>query len=255
MTASIVPEPGLDRAARHRQQADRPQPVAAPPHPLLRLQRQAGNAAVARLVQRLQDNAVQRVPDGAVQRVPDGIQRNGDTEDEEMLQAKHDHDVQRVDQPEEEMVMGAHDQDSGEGAVGLEGGALPSAAADRIESMRGVGSTLDDGVRAAAEPALGLDLSPVRVHQDSASDSLARSMTAKAFTSGSDIFLRGDVNASDSKLMAHELTHVAQQSGGMAAAGQRMTVGPADDPLEHEADRVAQAVTSGAVANREMEDR
>ena len=151
--------------------------------------------------------------------------------------------------------MGAHDQDSHEGTVGLEGGALPSAAADRIEQMRGVGSTLDDGVRAATEPALGIDLSPVRVHQDSASDSLARSMTAKAFTSGSDIFLRGDVNAGDSKLMAHEFTHVAQQSEGMAPAGQRMTVGPADDPLEHEADSVAEAVTSGAVANREMEDR
>jgi hypothetical protein len=110
-------------------------------------------------------------------------------------------------------------------------------------------------VRAAAEPALGLDLSPVRVHQDSASDSLARSMTAKAFTSGSDIFLREDVNARDSRLMAHELTHVAQQASGAATlGGQRMTVGPADDPLEHEADRVAEAVTSG-VANREMDDR
>lgn len=248
MAASVAPDLGLDRVARHRQQAERPQPVATPPHPLLRLQRQAGNAAVARLVQRLQDSAVQRMPDG--------VQRNGDAEEEEMLQAKHDHDIQRVDQPEEEMVMGAHDQDAREGSVGLEGGALPSHAAERIESMRGVGSTLDDGVRAAAEPALGLDLSPVRVHQDSASDTLARSMTAKAFTSGSDIFLREDVNASDSRLMTHELTHVAQQaSRGVAPGGQRMTVGPADDPLEHEADRVAEAVTSGSVANREMDDR
>ncbi|MEX0782767.1 MAG: DUF4157 domain-containing protein [Dehalococcoidia bacterium] len=242
MTASVVPDLGLDRVARHRQQAERPQPVAAPPHPLLRLQRQAGNAAVTRLVQRLQDGAVQR---------------NGDKEDDDMLQAKHDRDIQRVGQgADEEMVMGAHDEGSREGAVGLEGGALPADAAGRIDAMRGVGSTLDDTVRAAAEPALGVDLSPVRVHQDSASDSLARGMTAKAFTSGSDIFLREDVNASDSRLMAHELTHVAQQaSGGVAAAGQRMTVGPADDPLEHEADRVADAVTSGAAANREIDDR
>jgi hypothetical protein len=34
-----------------------------------------------------------------------------------------------------------------------------------------------------------------------------------------------------------------------------MTVGAADDPLEHEADSVADAIISGASANRDIEDR
>ncbi|HEX6031925.1 MAG TPA: DUF4157 domain-containing protein, partial [Tepidiformaceae bacterium] len=168
----------------------------------------------------------------------------------------HDPAIQREGDEEDDLVMGAHDSAAGEGAVGLEGGALPDDMAARIDGMRGIGSSLNDRVRLAAEPALGVDLSGVRVHQDAASDSLARGMTAKAFTSGMDIFLRSDASASDSHLMSHELTHVAQQAaGGIAAAGQRMTVGAADDPLEHDADEVADAVTSGATASRDVEEQ
>jgi hypothetical protein len=207
------------------------------------LQQQAGNAAVARLVQRLQDPDLQR------ESLPED-------EEEEDVQAKHDPAIQREGEDEEEMVMGAHDRGATGGTVGLEGGALPDDMAGRIDGLRGIGSTLNDGVRAAAEPALGFDLSGIRVHQDSTSDSLARGMTAKAFTSGTDIFLRSDVSANDSRLMSHELAHVAQQAGGdVAPAGQRMTVGAADDPLEHEADNVADAVASGATANRDVEEQ
>jgi hypothetical protein len=186
------------------------------------------------------------------------IQRNGEeTEDDELAQASHDRSLQRLPAEDEEMVMGDHDEGAREGVVGLDGGALGGSAAGMIDSMRGAGSRLSEGVRASAEPALGVDLAGVRVHQDGASDSLARGMTARAFTTGSDIFLRSDANPNDSRLMAHELTHVVQQSEGVAGAagGQRMTVGAADDPLEAEADHVADAITNGAAANREIEDR
>ncbi|MGH2608754.1 MAG: DUF4157 domain-containing protein [Tepidiformaceae bacterium] len=247
MTAPTGSNAAFEREARHRKTADQHEPEAATRHPLLRLQNQAGNAAVARLLQRMQDPSVQRQDDSL------------DEEEEELTQATHDPSLQRqeAEEEEDEMVLGAHDEGAEEGAVGLAGGPLAAESADRIDSMRGAGTGLNESIRAAAEPALGVDLESVRVHQDSASDSLARSMTAKAFTSGSDVFLRSDVSPSDSHLMAHELTHVVQQSEGVAGAsnGQRMTVGAADDPLEHEADSVADAITSGAPANREIEDR
>jgi hypothetical protein len=203
MTAPTASNAALEREARTRKALAQHEAEGVTPHPLLRLQNQAGNAAVARLIQRLQDAT---------------LQRNGDTpEEEELAQASHDPGLQRAPE-DEEIVMGDHDEESPLGAVGLEGGALPAQAAGQIEAMRGAGSGLNESVRTAAEPALGVDLEPVRVHQDSASDALARNMTARAFTSGSDIFLRSDVNAGDSRLMGHELTHVVQQSEGVPAA-------------------------------------
>jgi hypothetical protein len=60
------------------------------------------------------------------------------------------------------------------------------------------------------------DFSNVRVHTNAASASLSRSLQARAFTHGSDIFFNsGQYNPSSSqgkRLIAHELTHVVQQS-------------------------------------------
>jgi hypothetical protein len=201
----------------------------SPGHPLLRLQRTAGNAAVARLLDR------------------STIAREAMPEEEEELQAKHD--VQREGMPEEEELQMKRDGAFAEGAVGLEGGKLPEEAANEIESLRGGGSALSDSIRGSVEPALGLSLEKVRVHQDSKSDALARSMTAKAFTTGTDVFLREDQSPSDEHLMAHELAHVAQQSeAGGAGVGRQMSVGAANDPSELEADRIADAVVRGSQA-------
>jgi hypothetical protein len=243
MTAPTGANAALERQRRQHKSTDRAASQSNATHPLLRLQKQAGNAAVARLLQRVSESAVQRA-----QEEPD---------EEELAQASHDPTLQRQADEDEEMVMGDHDDGAHSGTVGLGGGPLQSEAANLIDSMRGAGSHLSENVRAAAEPALGVDLAGVRVHQDGASDSLARGMTARAFTTGSDIFLRSDANANDPRLMTHELTHVLQQSEGIAgaASGQRMTVGAADDPLEAEADQVAEGIASGAPANREFEER
>ena len=70
---------------------------------------------------------------------------------------------------------------------------------------------LDDHVRRWAESRFGYDFSHVRVHSDEAADAEARSLDARAFTSGSDItFARGEVTPS---LLVHELAHVALDHG------------------------------------------
>ncbi|MBR8841045.1 MAG: DUF4157 domain-containing protein [Stigonema ocellatum SAG 48.90 = DSM 106950] len=66
--------------------------------------------------------------------------------------------------------------------------------------------------------AFGTDFSGVKVHTDSRSDHLNKSVQARAFTTGQDIFFRqGEYSPgshSGQELLAHELTHVVQQNGG-----------------------------------------
>jgi len=93
----------------------------------------------------------------------------------------------------------------------------PSAGvANTIDQMRGKGQPLNDGARAQMEPIFGADFSGVRVNTGMAADRVSRSLNAQAFTIGQDIFFRqGKYNpgsASGRRLLAHELTHVVQQS-------------------------------------------
>ena len=95
-----------------------------------------------------------------------------------------------------------------------------------IAASRGGGRALDSGVRDRMAPRLGDQLDDVRVHDDAAADGLARSVSARAFAVGSDLFFaRGEHRPGTSAgdhLLAHELTHVVQQRG--APAGGPLTV-------------------------------
>ncbi|MDT9191782.1 MULTISPECIES: DUF4157 domain-containing protein [unclassified Limnospira] len=86
-----------------------------------------------------------------------------------------------------------------------------------LEEQQNQGEPLSTGVREPMESAFGLNLGRVRIHRDTESDRLSRSLNAKAFTTGRNIFFRQDTYAPHSyegqKLLAHELTHVVQQSG------------------------------------------
>ena len=168
--------------------------------------------------------------------------------EEEELQMKHDPALAQREAEEEELQM-KHDPQ-----IGLEGGPVGDDTANRIESKRGSGATLNDGVRTKMEGATGEGFGDVRVHRDAESDALNRSMTAKAFTTGSDIFLRQDQSPGDERLLAHELTHVVQQRS-MSGGGGGMNVGAADDHHETEADAVADAVLSGSAQRKRDEER
>jgi hypothetical protein len=204
-----------EKAALHRRVADSQGTPghAEPVHPLLRLQSQVGNAQIARLL----------------------AQRAAPEEDE--VQAKHDR-AQRAAAPEEDELQAKHE------VVGVEGGPVGPETASRIDSMRGGGAPLDDQTRTAMEGALGTSFDDVRVHAGNDADTLNRRLTARAFTTGSDIFLRGDASAADTHLMAHELTHVVQQRSMSSGGG--MTVGAAGDAHETYADAVADSVSASA---------
>ena len=79
------------------------------------------------------------------------------------------------------------------------------------------GQPLDNSARNFMEQRFGQDFGQVRVHADSDSAQSAKSLQARAYTIGSDIYFnQGQYRPSDSQgktLLAHELTHVVQQTG------------------------------------------
>lgn len=81
----------------------------------------------------------------------------------------------------------------------------------------GKGEPLSVEARQFYEPRFGRDFSRVRVHTDAAAAASAAAINALAYTTGTDIvFNKGQYapdTASGKKLLAHELTHVAQQGG------------------------------------------
>ena len=89
-----------------------------------------------------------------------------------------------------------------------------------IQGARGSGQPLDENIRQPMEKAFGgVDFSQVKVHDDTQSDQLNKSIQARAFTTGTDVFFRGGEYNPGSRggqeLIAHELTPVVQQNEGV----------------------------------------
>jgi nucleoid-associated protein YgaU len=118
------------------------------------------------------------------------------------------------------------------------------------EVLRSSGQPLDLASRTFFEPRFGLDFSGVRVHTNALAAESARTMMASAYTVGSHIvFTNGDADlrgVTSHPLLAHELTHVAQQGCGAAAsASSTLEVDRPDSAAEQEADRATHALTQG----------
>lgn len=122
-------------------------------------------------------------------------------------------------------------------------GILPSGRAHpQVESLiattRGGGQPLDDRSRDRLAAPLGDSLGDVRVHTGGYADSLARAVSARAFTTGADVyFAEGEYqpgSGSGDRPLAHELTHVAQQRGAPTAGP--LLVSQPGEPLEAEAE-------------------
>jgi hypothetical protein len=109
-------------------------------------------------------------------------------------------------------------RDADNADYGAEGGELTADLNAAITGARSGGHPLKPTVRGTMEQFFGQDLGQVRVHADGAADRISRAINAVAFTSGRDIFFRRGAYRPDhlvgKHLLAHELTHVVQQSGG-----------------------------------------
>ena len=124
-----------------------------------------------------------------------------------------------------------------------EDGRIEPAVERGITQARGGGRPLENAVQGSMEQAFGADFSRVRIHTGTQADSLNRSLNARAFTTGRDIFFKeGNYNPGSSagrELLAHELTHVVQQGEDIRTS---LTLGQPGDAYESEADDVARDV-------------
>ncbi|MBD2232792.1 DUF4157 domain-containing protein [Phormidium tenue FACHB-1052] len=99
--------------------------------------------------------------------------------------------------------------------------ASTEAPAGVNDVLNSPGHPLDGATRSFMETRFGQDFAGVRVHTDGAAGQSARQVNAQAFTVGQDIvFGAGQFSPNThagQRLIAHELTHVVQQSGPLAA--------------------------------------
>ncbi|WP_375495326.1 DUF4157 domain-containing protein [uncultured Nostoc sp.] len=100
-------------------------------------------------------------------------------------------------------------------AAGDAGGEISSEWEGELVRAKGGGQPMSPTVTEPMERAFGADFGGVRVHTGAQADMLARSIQAKAFTTGQDVFFRQGAYEPGSQggqeLIAHELTHVVQQ--------------------------------------------
>lgn len=126
--------------------------------------------------------------------------------------------------------------------------------------LKSGGQPLDRSVRSFYEARFGRDFSHVRVHSNQMAADSAAAVQARAYTVGSNIvFGHGEMQhgASPNQLLAHELTHVVQQTGtrNESSAGHALTsqpVGLSRKPVDPEVLKEVQEVESRKV---QYEDR
>jgi hypothetical protein len=126
----------------------------------------------------------------------------------------------------------------------LPGGAVHPDIEAAIAASRGTGRRLDIGSASRVGGALGDSFGDVRLHTGDDAAALARSVSARAFTVGSDIFFgSGEYRPGTSgggELLAHELAHVVQQRGAPQTGP--LTVSQPGDALEREAEAAAREI-------------
>ena len=154
-------------------------------------------------------------------------------EEEDELQMKPTAVLQRQEEEEElqmKPLLQRQEEEEELQAKGdsmMTGGVLSGEVETAVASAKSGGRPLDDTIRAPMEQAFQADFSGVKIHTGGEADSLNRSLNARAFTSGQDVFFRsGEYNPGSTggqELLAHELTHTIQQGSAVQRRIQRYT--------------------------------
>jgi hypothetical protein len=128
------------------------------------------------------------------------------------------------------------------------------ASPEAAIASKGSGRALPGDVASQLSGAYGADVSGARVHADASANAAADAAGAEAFTYGNDIFVGSGFDAGSAHgqfVLAHEVAHVAQQSGvpqahlDDAVAQGKAETGSEADPAEAEASAAASAALAG----------
>jgi len=130
-------------------------------------------------------------------------------------------------------------------ARGVNGPAVAPPVVNEV--LQSPGQPLDQKTRAFFEPRFGRDFSNVRIHTDAKAAESSRSVGALAYTVGRDVvfgagqYFQG--TSTTTRLLAHELTHVAQQAHSSPVSMQtKLSIAGPADAGEREADMIAERV-------------
>ena len=214
-------QPAVDPSVALQRTATAPPPAISPAD-ILALQCTAGNRAVGRLLAqrkaRVASSKMMVQPKLTVNPPGDRYEQEADHMASQVMQRMSGAQTATVQRQEEEEELQTKPVDSIQRAATDAVPKVDSGIENQINSARGGGESLPDNIRDQMEHGFSADFSGVLVHTDSEADVLNQQLSAKAFTAGHDIFFRqGEYSpGSDSgqKLVAHELTHVVQQTGG-----------------------------------------
>lgn len=163
-----------------------------------------------------------------------------------------------------QVVQRALDKEDRRKGLTDEQGNLRQEITSQIQQKRGGGSPLPENIQKEASKKLGRSFKDVRIHTDEAADTLSRTISARAFTIGKDIFFKNGVftpgSSAGRETIIHELTHVVQQGGKGGASG-ALKLGAPDTAHEKEADRIGKkhaasvgVAQAGAVQRQGEED-
>lgn len=157
------------------------------------------------------------------------------------------------------MALSAHHAVSGaslriQRLSGQQNGKMDEAPASVHHALVSPGRSLEPAFRQDMELRFGYDFSQVRVHTGLAAEQSAREVNASAYTVGCNIvfgagrFTPG--TREGQRLIAHELTHVAQQSGAEGIARSQHDVRRGPSSISHHTHELE--TNSGAILQRDL---
>jgi len=164
-------------------------------HPLLNISQRIGNKAMQRL---LASGALQAKL--KISKSNDKFEREADKVANQVNSPNHGVNYSKKNKLEISRKVNS--------SVGV---AATESISQNILAKKGKGNSLDSHTKSLMESKFGEDFSSVKIHTDTQANKLAKSINARAFTVGNDIFFGNGESTSDKKLVSHELTHVVQQ--------------------------------------------
>lgn len=146
------------------------------------------------------------------------ISKKEDEKDKVHKKPKEEETIARKLGPDKEDDTHDHDQVEHHAIATKQNGGSPAAAAPARSSIPTEGGTpLSSGLQSEMSASFGFDFSKVRIHTDQEAQQLSEQLHAQAFAYRGDIFFNeGSFDPSTERgrwLLAHELTHVVQQTG------------------------------------------
>ncbi|MEP0916982.1 DUF4157 domain-containing protein [Leptolyngbya sp. DQ-M1] len=122
------------------------------------------------------------------------------------------------------LVQQEREDKPAEGEIQAKEGTVPTVTLSleaQLQEQQGKGQPLSEKIRTFMESRFRQDFSGVRVHTDSNAKQMNRELNAHAFTHQRDVFFGAGKYTPESiegkRLLAHELTHVVQQTGKVQA--------------------------------------